>query len=160
MNDLQVSSFWSKVDVGTTTKECWPWIGALASNGYGNVRVNKKYLKAHRVAFELANGEIPEGYLVCHTCDNRKCCNPSHLMLGTTKSNAADMLIKGRGKKPESAARGVVNGMSKLTDSDVLDIRERYSNEEVTQYELASEYGVSQPAIGSIVLNKTWRHLL
>ena len=50
--------------------------------------------------------------------------------------------------------------MSKLTDSDVLDIRERYSNEEVTQYELASEYGVSQPAIGSIVLNKTWRHLL
>lgn len=158
MNELQKNAFWSKVDVGTHN-ECWNWKGAKKPSGYGNVRVNKKYLLAHRVAFTITNGEIPKGLIVCHVCDNPSCCNPSHLMLGTAKSNMADMVIKGRQKKKEYAARGSVNGNSKLTNSDVLIIRNLYSIKEKNQHELAAIFDVTQPTIGAIVRNETWRHL-
>lgn len=159
MNEHQIEAFWSKVDIRNTVKDCWVWNGAKTPKGYGNVRINKKYLKSHRVAFSIANGEIPEGYIVCHICDNPSCCNPSHLMLGTIKSNAADMILKSRGKKPESAARGSVNGRSKLNEENVRQIRRLYASGEMNQYEIAKMYGVSQPAIGSILRGKTWRHV-
>lgn len=159
MNENQKLAFWSKVEITGSTRDCWKWVGAKRPSGYGNVRVNKKYMSAHRVAFAIANGDIPDGYIVCHICDNPPCCNPSHLMLGTVKSNAADMLIKHRGKKPETAARGVINGMSKLNDDKVRCIRAKYKSGELNQYQLAKEYSVSQPAIGAIVRNETWRHV-
>lgn len=159
MLEIQVNAFWSKVDIRDSKKECWEWRGAKKPKGYGNVRIEKKYLLAHRVAFELCNGPIPNGFLVCHICDNPSCCNPNHLMLGTVKSNAADMLIKNRQKKPDSAARGVVNGNSKLDDQKVSEIRDCYGRGEKNQYQLASEYGVSQASIASIVNRKTWKHV-
>lgn len=159
MNKDQISAFWSKVDMKNSAKECWEWTGAKKPKGYGNVRVNKKYKLAHRVSFEICNGEIPEGFIVCHICDNPSCCNPDHLMLGTIKSNAADMLLKGRQKGVQFASVGTNNGMSKLSEDDVISIRKMYRNKELNQYELAEKFGVSQPAIGSIVRNKTWRHV-
>lgn len=159
VNKYQIEAFWSKVNISDNPKECWEWQGAKKPKGYGNVRIDNKYKTAHRVAFELCNGAIPPGFIVCHTCDNPSCCNPSHLMLGTTKSNSADMLIKGRQKKKEYAARGSVNGNSKLTEAEVIKIREAYSKQEMTQYELAKEYGVSQVAIGAVVRRETWRHI-
>lgn len=159
MNDVQVTAFWSKVDIQKDKKKCWEWRGARKPKGYGNVRVNKRYMQAHRVAFELAHGKIPDGFMICHICDNPSCCNPSHLMLGNAKSNAADMLIKGRQRDKTTAARGSVNGMSKITEADVLKIRDLYSRKSNNQYELAEMFGVSQPCIGSIVRNETWRHV-
>lgn len=159
MTKQQIDAFWSKVNITNKTSECWEWLGARKPKGYGNVRISKQYKIAHRVAFTLANGEIPSGYIVCHICDNPACCNPSHLMLGTIKSNSADMLLKSRGKKPESAARGEGSGMAKLTSADVIRIRNLYSSKELNQYELASKYGVSQPCIGAIVRKETWRHV-
>ena len=159
MLDQQIDAFWSKVNISSSKKDCWEWTGARKPKGYGNVRINKRYKVAHRVAFELANGEIPAGYIVCHICDNPSCCNPTHLMLGTARSNAADMLIKGRQKKAEGAARGVVNGNSKLNDEDIREIRKLYNGGTHNQYKLAEMFGVSQAAIGSIVRNKTWRHI-
>jgi hypothetical protein len=159
ITDHQKEAFWSKVDIHNTHKECWEWKGAKKPSGYGNVRINKSYLLAHRVAFELANGVIPEGFIVCHICDNPSCCNPNHLMLGTTKSNAADMLIKNRQKKAVSAARGSQNGISKLNEEVVREIRELYESKEMNQYELADKYGVSQVAIGCVVRRDTWRHV-
>ena len=144
MNKIHIDSFWSKVDIKNNTKECWEWTGAKKPSGYGNVRINKKYLLSHRVAFELTNGAIPKGYMVCHICDNPSCCNPNHLMLGTVKSNAADMLIKNRQKKPESAAKGENNGNSKLNEKQILEIRDLYAKGVLNQYELAKNYGVSQ----------------
>lgn len=158
MTEQQISAFWSKVNVTDNTKDCWKWQCAKKPSGYGNVRINKQYLLAHRVAFTLANGVIPPGLMVCHICDNPSCCNPSHLMLGTAKSNSADMLLKHRGRKPESAARGEINGNSKLTKTAVQEIRAAYSAKELNQYELADKYGVSQASIGSIIRNETWRH--
>lgn len=80
--------------------ECWPWTGAVTGKGYGKISLAYRHRNAHRVAFELWHGPIPDGLLVCHRCDNRPCCNPAHLFVGTAKDNAEDMMAKGRWKRP------------------------------------------------------------
>lgn len=80
--------------------KCWPWQGAL-QYGYGRGRATKaggrKMFMAHRAVYENVNGRIEDPELVVmHACDNRACCNPEHLSLGTKKDNALDMVAKGR----------------------------------------------------------------
>lgn len=77
---------------------CWEWQRALTKSGYGVASVNRKYIRAHRLAYLAFIGEIPFGKLVCHKCDNTKCCNPDHLFLGTNYENTQDMIKKGRRK--------------------------------------------------------------
>ena len=154
----QVELFWSKVDI-TERWDCWEWMGSRKPKGYGNVRVNKKDFSAHRVARELSNFTIPHGYVVMHTCDNPPCCNPSHLMLGTRMANHCDMLIKGRQAFRKGKAVGENNNRSKLTVEKVKEIRALYLNKTLDQYQLAEKFGVSQPAIGSVVRRDTWKHV-
>lgn len=75
---------------------CWEWMGTLFPNGYALINYKKKKLLAHKVSYELHIGEIPEGMLVTHTCDFRRCTAPTHLVLGTHKDNNQDMIKKGR----------------------------------------------------------------
>src|SRR5947208_683071 len=79
-----------------TSCGCWIWLGVAKHNGYGQIKVYKKYIRAHRLAYELFNGKIPLGSLICHTCDIPSCVNPEHLWLGTHVENALDMVKKGR----------------------------------------------------------------
>ena len=79
---------------------CWNWIGAISTGGYGVVGVAGKQARAHRVAYQLAHNSIPNGLFVCHKCDNRRCCNPSHLFLGTAAENNRDKIEKGRFTSP------------------------------------------------------------
>lgn len=86
--------------------ECWPWIGGL-SNGYGTFLVNGTKKGSHVFAMERVLGSpVPAGKYVCHKCDNRTCCNPAHLYVGTAKDNGADMSRRRRGARANTCLQG------------------------------------------------------
>jgi hypothetical protein len=92
--------FWAKVKIGAADA-CWEWQGFRLPKGYGTIgvggRAGGKQL-AHRVSYELEYGLIPEGLLVCHSCDNPPCVNPKHLYVGSYADNLTDMHRKGRAR--------------------------------------------------------------
>lgn len=142
--------FWAKVDKGSPN-ECWLWLGGRATGGYGVALHDGKRWQAHRLAWTLTYGPIPNGMLICHRHDNPSCCNPAHLFCGTQKDNVADAIAKGR------MLRGEMNGKAKLTEHDVLEIRARSTE---VQARLAEEFGVVRSHIGNILAGRYWKHLL
>jgi hypothetical protein len=140
---------------------CWNWTGRINSYGYGTIRTsgtqNRKQLYAHRLSYSFYAGEIPEGFLVCHKCDNRLCVNPQHLFLGTHQDNCSDKIAKER--HLPNTPRGSRHGMAILNDSFVLQIRKLYKTKQKTRKELAEIFCVGKHVIHSIVTYKTWRHL-
>jgi hypothetical protein len=146
-----------RVDEATN---CWAWTGALSGHvptQYGKLHIVKPNGKrttafAHRLAFEIFVGPIPDGLWVLHRCDNRICVNPRHLFLGTAADNSRDMVSKGR------SAKGSASN-AKLTEDDVRDIRLRYQLGTITQGALAREYGVSIVAINMACNRHTWKHV-
>jgi len=98
MAESDIDRFWEKVEV-KGDDECWPWKASqVGTTGYGQFRLNEQKPRAHRIAWFIANGTIPEGLKICHSCDNTLCCNPAHLWAGTQKENIRDMISKGRGR--------------------------------------------------------------
>ena len=94
--------FWAKVDRSGGDLACWPWLASKRRNGYGQIGIRREgrlfVESAHRVAWELTHGPIPEGVSICHHCDNRPCCNPGHLFRGSQTDNMQDAAQKGRMK--------------------------------------------------------------
>lgn len=131
---------------------CWEWIGARHSPiGYGSFQKTK----AHRFSYELHKGAIPTGLCVMHTCDNTMCVNPEHLVLGTHQENMIDRNKKGR----QACLKGILNGNSKLTNSEVISIRKEYSNKESSLNGLAKKFKVSKKLVLNIIKHRAWKHL-
>lgn len=150
--------FWNKVQIGKPD-ECWAWLGCVADPGYGRTGMPgvRKIYGAHRVAWHLGTGRpISEttGRDVCHTCDNRRCVNPSHLFLGTRTDNMRDASRKGRVVVP--ALRGEYHAHSKLTDHLVSEMR----NSGETNAYWARELGMNPSTIRRArIPNGNWRHV-
>lgn len=169
--------FWSKVDkngpIPTACPErgpCWCWIGALfTDSGYGQFWFNGTNRRAHVVAYEWANGPVPEGLIVRHHCDNPVCVRPSHLEAGTHKQNAEDRDSRGRGvsgdrhwtrRTPErvKGLPGERNAMARLTEDDVRDILRQGAAGKRRQ-EIADEKHVSIATVYMILRRDIWRHV-
>jgi hypothetical protein len=152
--------FWPKVQ---KTDGCWLWMGALSSTGYGSIYAGGARVSAHCVAYELVNGPIPTGMFVLHRCDNRRCCNPAHLFLGTAADNAADMVAKGRHSHGARHAavipRGTRQHLAKLDEAKVRAIREARASEGASYAALARRFGVSPTAISRVVQGTGWTHV-
>lgn len=152
IGEARLALFWSKVE---KSDGCWMWRGNISTGGYGAFRVGRGYRKAHRIAWYLANGPIPEWADICHHCDNPGCVNPAHLFAGTTRDNIVDMERKGRARHP----RGESGGRAKLTESDVKRIRGAEFHRHGDKARLAREFGISRAVVWSIRQRRIWRHV-
>jgi hypothetical protein len=160
--------FWSKTKVSNSG--CIEWIAARGKNtngtiGYGQFHMGERGSKkrrmysAHRIAWELTNGPIPDGMKVLHKCDNQACVRPDHLFIGTQYDNVADMISKGR----KRAAYGQAQGSSILREDQVTEIRKSYKKhsrypDPGSSIALADKFGCSRGTITDIV-TRAWRHI-
>jgi len=142
LEQYQIDSFWEKVDI-KSQDECWNWKKSLDSWGYGHVGFWDKLYKTNRVAWYLVNGDIPDGMVICHRCDNPKCCNPNHLFLGTFKDNTRDCVRKGR----LPSRHGELNNSAKLTNELARQIKTEYEASERGHRYFAKKYNVSPSCI-------------
>lgn len=165
--------FWALVN---QTDSCWLWIGAKSPKGYGRFCVRHGYTtEAHRFAWELAHGPIPDSLCVLHNCpngDDPSCVRPDHMWLGTIAQNNRDMADKGRASRiakavgdkngahthPDLVPRGEQHGKAKLTETMVKLIRAEYAAG-VSSNELARRLNVTRGAIGHVVKRTNWKHV-
>ena len=176
-----LARFWSKVQ--ESESGCWEWTGCKTGfkAQYGSFTpFGTKAGYAHRFSYEYHFGAIPEGMFVCHSCDNPGCVRPDHLFLGTPKDNTQDAKAKGRLSTGVSShnfqratvkvmsewyeptdikTRGEGNGLAKLTEQDVREIRKLASDKVMTLTDMAKHYGTCRSNIRQIITGKTWRHV-
>ena len=145
--------FWAKVDI-RGEDECWPWLGYTEAKGYGTVRFDGRIQKAHRVAYMLKVGPIPEGMFLLHSCDNPACCNKNHLSVGTKGDNNRDRTAKGR------SAKGEGHACAALTDEKVREIRKLRTTTGLSYAKIAKLYGVHEATVGHLCTMRTWRHVV
>ena len=154
-----ISRFWSYVSVPAGFKGCRLWTSCINSKGYGHFNIgNDRIVRAHRLAWELTYGSIPAGLCVLHKCDTRACCRPDHLFLGTPADNMADMVRKGRSFALGRASPGEKNGIAKLTEQAVREIRVALAEGE-SQCKIAVRYGVASTTVSRVARRKGWGHV-
>ena len=153
--DMSVFARFCKHFLPDASGKCWTWTGH-ATDGYGRMRVSGKMAGAHRLAYELFVGPVPDGMHVLHSCDNRRCVNPAHLRVGTHADNMNDKRLRGR-------AAGERNPKAKLTERDALAIREmRRRHPPGNRWRggpgdfLARWFGVSHSSISTVGKCRTW----
>ena len=157
-----IARFEKKIKRGKVD-ECWPYLGA---NPY-QCRMNGNVLMgASRIAYQLYVGGIPEGWYVCHKCDNPRCVNPKHLFAGTPKENTQDMINKGRDNKakgirnarythPESTARAENHGNAKLSNVQAIEIV-RLRRTGMKRLEIANRLGITIGLVRGVIEGKTY----
>lgn len=148
-SDGGFASFWKKVD--RSGSGCWPWVEAVDRHGYGRFRLGNKRTGAHRMAWMLSKGDIPDGMMVCHACDNRRCCNPAHLWIGTHDANMADRDAKSRCATLDD------HGRAKVSKQLAQEARALYATGKFSQKALGRMFGIKTSAMGSLLRGETWK---
>jgi len=178
-----IDRFWNYVDKTSNPNGCWEWKRNLNNYGYGQFMINYKNYRSHRISWLIHYGNIPNKMLVLHLCNNRKCVNPSHLILGNQDKNIKYMVLCNRQSKgnchysrtnPEKLARGIKHGTylhpelirhgeqvgtSKLKKEQVIRIRELYKTKNYTQHQLAKLFNIARGTIQNVVTYITWKHV-
>lgn len=142
-------SFWDRVVI-LGQDDCWPW-SMSTKNGYGRFTQDKVEHYAHRHAYELTYGAVPDGLQVMHRCDYKRCCNPNHLVAGTAAQNTADAYAAGLAK----ARRGERHPNARLTAEMALAI----FNDPRTYVAIGKAYGIAMTTVSGIKNGKTWVHI-
>lgn len=152
ISDELYNRFLAKVEIDPVS-ECWNWT-ASTQGGYGQIKLpgTRRQIRAHRLSYLRNVGPIPEGKMVLHRCDNRRCCNPEHLFLGDAGGNARDMKSKDR------HLYGERNAQHKLVEADVHRIFD-LSAKGYSQHQIAEMIGVGQMTVCRILNGLRWRHV-
>lgn len=139
------------------TDGCWNWTASLNEWGYGQFWSSdlRKVELAHRTSWRLTYGTDAGELLVCHSCDNPRCVRPEHLFLGTHADNVADQVAKGR----QARSPGEQNGRAKLSDAQVLSLREKYIPGKIRIVDLATEFDISFSHVWQILTQKKRKHV-
>jgi hypothetical protein len=141
--------FWNHVNRAGPS-DCWTWTGPHAALGYGGFSGGDRLGKyAHRAAWLLANGPIPPGLCVFHSCPNRRCVNPGHLFLAPRQPTLKERVARRR-------AAGERNPGAKIDEAQVRAIRAQLRRGR-RQCDIAADFGVSQPLVSSIATGRLWR---
>lgn len=158
---FNVARFWEKVD-RQGINECWEWQAYRNADGYGHLGKVSDDLGtqlAHRISWCIHLGEIPLGWMVLHRCDNPPCVNPIHLFLGNGKLNMLDCVSKGRLGDNSDLVSGERNGMAKLTEDDVREMRRLHLEQGLSGYRLAKKFGVHKQHAYDILARRYWAHI-
>lgn len=153
LKDKDIERFWRGVD-RRGEDECWEW-QKYKKRGYGYIGVDGFAMITSRVAWVIANGQIPEGMIVCHKCDNPSCCNPNHLFIGTDLDNCRDRDAKGRGYD----RTGGKHGRATTNEHAVLLMRAIYGSGNYTYKRIAEMFKVKVSAVSDIMLRRCWTHI-
>lgn len=133
---------------------CWLWCAGTFRDGYGKIRINGKFLKAHRYSYEIHYGEFDKTKNICHKCDVKPCVNPQHLFMGTPLDNTRDKIKKGRARYH----RGEECHTARLAEYEVKEIRDYYKSGISSKF-LAQKYRITKGHVWGIVTRKRWKHV-